>query len=223
MICLDQVDSTQDVARARLESSDRPVLVVADRQVGGRGRQGRVWVEPDRGMFSSLAFAPDWEPDTWPLLPLCVGVAVRRAVVAFTREALELKWPNDLRLPHGKAGGVLVESSDGVVTAGCGLNLFWEERPDFASALFDMDPGPQMAQDLAAAWVVEMLALVKAGADSWPEAEYRDACVTLGAHVEWDGGSGTAVDLGSTGALIVETTDGRTEIASGDVHLRSHR
>lgn len=223
IVRLDQVDSTQDIAAARSSAANAPVLVVAERQVAGRGRQGRTWVQPDRGMFSSFSLPAPWPIESLTLLPLCVGVSVRRAVRNLAGIEVDLKWPNDLLLSETKLGGILVEVADGTVTAGCGLNVYWAEAPNYATGLLAEDPGPDFATRLAHAWADEFLEIAEGGHTHWPEAEYREACITIGVEVAWSDGSGTAVDLAPSGALVVDTAEGRVEITSGDVHLRSHR
>ena len=214
----DIVDSTQDVASERFAETGVPVLVLAGRQVGGRGRQGRTWVEPDRAMYSSLAFESDWDPARLPVLSLCVGVAVRRALRSLG-VTVDLKWPNDLLIGDAKVGGILVEASGQTVTAGCGVNLVWDRPVELAGALFDVLPDDDFAASLAVRWADEFVAIATAPPDAWPVDEYRAACVTLGAAVSWDGGEGLATDITDDGALVVDTPDGRTEITQGDVHL----
>ena len=80
IVRLERVESTQDDARRMLETHQRPVLVVADRQFLGRGRQGRQWLQPDRGMFASYGFVSDWTGDHATLIPLVAAVAMHSAV-----------------------------------------------------------------------------------------------------------------------------------------------
>ncbi len=215
------VGSTQDVASERFTEGGEPVLVLAERQVAGRGRQGRTWVEPDRAMYSSFAFEPGWPPTRLALLPLSVGVAVRRALRSLG-ETVELKWPNDLMRDDAKVGGILVEASEGVVVAGCGVNVSWVDPPAFAAAAFPEEPEPGIEHAMAVRWVDEFLSIVADGPDAWPIEEYRNACITVGADVSWDGGEGTALDISESGALVVETVEGLVTLTHGDVHLQRH-
>lgn len=56
----------------------------------------------------------------------------------------------------------------------------------------------------------------------WAVEEYRAACVTLGRDITWEPeGSGRAVDVGSDGGLLVETSQGIESLYSGAVfHVR---
>ncbi len=210
---LDRVGSTQTEARGLL--AGRPVLVVADRQDAGRGRSGRRWAEADRGLYASLAFAPEWPPSEWPVLPLLAGLAARDALAGRPG----LKWPNDLVLDDGKVGGILVEAADGEVVAGLGVNLWWQAPLPGATGLHQRDPGPAEAERVARAWADELLARV-ADPSGW-HAEYAAACVTLGRDVTWSAGPppgrGRAVAIGADGSLIVEASGRRQALVSGEV------
>jgi BirA family biotin operon repressor/biotin-[acetyl-CoA-carboxylase] ligase len=219
---LPEVGSTQDVAAAAARERGRPVLVVADRQSAGRGRQGRTWLEPDHGLFSSYAFGCDWPAHEVPLLALCTAVAVGRAVEALADVDVGYKWPNDLMIDERKVGGILAHTSEGLVTIGCGINLTWADPPGFATALLSSPPATDLAPRLAIGWVDRLRDIVAAGADAWPRAAYADACVTIGRHVRWESGSGTATGITGDGSLVVDGPEGRTEVLSGDVHLLSH-
>ena len=79
IVRLATVASTQDEARNKAADSGAPALVVAAEQTAGRGRQSRVWTQPNRGMFASLAFASEWDETDRTLIPLVAAVAMRRA------------------------------------------------------------------------------------------------------------------------------------------------
>lgn len=214
-----EVASTQDVANERFSSTTVPTLVVAARQVDGRGRQGRTWVEPDRGMFASLVFESRWAQDDLTLIPLSAAVAVADAIEAVTPAVVDLKWPNDLLTGGRKIGGILVEASGSRVTVGVGVNLWWDAPPEFASAVFPSDPGEAAPEQLAVAWTAQLLGVVAGPASGWPRDQYIERCVTLGSQVTWDTGSGRATGIGADGSLAVETPDGTVAVRHGDVHL----
>ncbi len=211
---LPRVDSTQAAARERF--TGEPVLVVADRQVAGRGRSGRRWLEADRALFASLAFEPALEPPRWPVIPLLAGLAARAALDGRPG----LKWPNDLVVGEGrKLGGLLAEASGGVVVVGLGVNLWWEEPAEGAAAFHGRDPGPEEASRIAEVWAGELLDRVAAPGE-W-RAEYLPVCVTLGRRITWAGrpapGRGVAADVGDDGALLADTVAGRVRLLAGEV------
>ena len=209
---LEEVSSTQDVARAQFD--DLAVVVIASSQTGGRGRSGAVWKTAPRALAVSLAFRRR-EGDRRPF-SLMAGVAACRAL----GEDGCLKWPNDILLGGRKVGGILVEEIEGVVVVGTGVNLWWPDSPEEIGALYEFDPGPNRHGEISALWAAEMMSLLDT--DGWPLEEYRRLCSTLGREITWEpAGSGVAVEVSDDGELIVETQDGRHAIRSGAVrHVR---
>lgn len=208
---LDEVPSTQDEARARLEQI--PVLVTARLQSAGRGRSDNEWWNAPRLVAASVAFTPEWPVADWPRLALVAGLAARDAL-----PVLWLKWPNDLVIAAGKVGGILAESDAEAVTVGLGVNLFWPDPPAAVGGVFEADPGPDEPSRIAEAWAERLLARAASEPDDWGRDEYREACVTLGADVRWEPkGAGRAIDVDEDGALVVETSDGTARLRSGEV------
>lgn len=218
IVRLERVESTQDDARRMLETHQRPVLVVADRQFLGRGRQGRQWLQPDRGMFASYGFVSDWTGDHATLIPLVAAVAMYSAVFEIFGVEVGLRWPNDLMTDSGKVGGILVEASSGDVVIGCGMNVWWRHPITGAASLVSDDPGREVPQALAEVWARNLSDYIAEGGDAWPRTEYEAASVTLGGRVFWGDESGDAVEIAPNGALVVETNGARVFIHAGEVH-----
>jgi BirA family biotin operon repressor/biotin-[acetyl-CoA-carboxylase] ligase len=193
--------------------------VIAEKQTTGRGRLGRTWVEPDRALFSSLAFNPSWPTPTWGPIPLVAGLAARDAIEEQCGVTIGLRWPNDLVTEKGKIGGLLVESRSGIVVVGCGINLAWHNPLTGAAALFGRDSDVVSPRDLAVAWVDRFLEVMARSPEAWGVDEYRRACVTVGRRVLYPSGSGTAIGISDGGALLVETEDGMVAVGSGEVRL----
>jgi BirA family biotin operon repressor/biotin-[acetyl-CoA-carboxylase] ligase len=216
---LDEVGSTQDEARGRFDAVG-PVLVVAGRQVRGRGRSGAAWRHAPRATAVSLALRPAWAGHRIGLIPLLAGMAARAAVQSILGVSLSLKWPNDLMLGGAKVGGVLVEMAEGVLVAGCGINLWWPDPPEGVAAVASEDPGPEVAFRLAEAWGGALAAAIDAGPDLWDRTAYLDACDTVGRDIEWDpAGRGRAVDVAPDGGLVVVTGTGMITLRSGAVRM----
>jgi BirA family biotin operon repressor/biotin-[acetyl-CoA-carboxylase] ligase len=130
LVCLDEVDSTNDEA-ARLLAAGRPApfVVLARRQTRGRGRLGRAWHSADNGnLYSSFAFRPRLAPARMQTFTLWMGVNVCELVANFCQAQPQLKWPNDLLFDGRKAGGMLTEAridADQIrdLVFGLGLNI----------------------------------------------------------------------------------------------------
>jgi len=214
------VESTQDEARTLLADGDRPALVVASHQLAGRGRQGRTWSQPDRGLYVSLALVSDWEAAHRTLIPLVAAVAIRSAVARRFEIEVGLKWPNDLMIGAKKVGGILVESSGNTIVVGCGMNLWWDDPLDGAASLLSEDPGGGTASRVAEVWAQSLLDHLDQGPDRWPRAEYEQASVTLAQEVFWQDGHGRAVGISDNGALVVDQAGIEVMLHSGEVHTR---
>ena len=220
IVSVDSVASTQDEASERLATTATTTLVVADHQTEGRGRQGRSWEEPERGLFSSLAFVTDWPASDRSVITLCTSVALAASIEEASGVGCQVKWPNDLLIEGSKCAGILVEATDDSVVVGCGVNLWWPDSPPSAAAVFEDDPGGGVAIQIARMWVERLLGILDSGPGAWPRAEYLRRSWTVGRRVNWDGGTGIATGIASDGGLIVENDAGVTTITAGEVHTR---
>ena len=142
--------SLESRAFGRRADDHQPLLLVAEQQTHGRGRQGRVW-QSARGRSLTFSLALPFAPSDWSGLSLAVGLAVADALDPPASRPpgapprIGLKWPNDLWLmnpgdamaqgapdqaPGRKLGGVLIEtistSTQGTrrhTVVGVGLNI----------------------------------------------------------------------------------------------------
>lgn len=128
-LALEIVDQAESTNRALLAAPRHGRVLAAEWQSGGRGRMGRKW---HGALGGSLLFSLAWTFPDGPAqlagLPLAVGAAIARAIEATGVAGIGLKWPNDLLLPAGKVGGILIEMQGDAlgpaqVVIGIGLNL----------------------------------------------------------------------------------------------------
>ncbi len=90
----------------------------AERQIAGRGRQGRNWSSPPGNLYASTLVRLRPGDPTAGSLALVAAVALREAVGIGT-----IKWPNDLLIDGAKVAGILLERADDAVVAGIGVNV----------------------------------------------------------------------------------------------------
>jgi BirA family transcriptional regulator, biotin operon repressor / biotin---[acetyl-CoA-carboxylase] ligase len=209
-------DSTNERART-LAAAGAPhgTLVTADEQRAGRGRQGRAWTAPPRtSVLMSVVLRELSET-----LPLAAAVAVCEALPV---EA-SIKWPNDVWIEGRKVAGILVEGRplEGWAVLGIGLNVATEEFPaDLHATSLRLEGSTLSPEDaLAAVLSALRLWLPRPAADVLAAWRSRDAL--LGSSIRWSNRSreGVAAGVDDSGALIVETVDGRVTLDAGEVHL----
>ena len=203
-------DSTNERAKELAEAgAPHGTLVTADEQTAGRGRQGREWVAPARtSVLMSLVLR---ELD--PLLPLRAAVAVAETV-----GSEQIKWPNDVWLDGRKVAGILVEGrpAEGWAVLGIGVNVAPVEFPADLHAVA-LDDGRS---------VEEVLQALLACLDRWLRAgdvldAWRAKDALKGRTIGWAGGAvGVAAGVDDSGALVVDTPDGRVALQAGEVHLQ---
>jgi BirA family transcriptional regulator, biotin operon repressor / biotin---[acetyl-CoA-carboxylase] ligase len=130
ILCLAEVDSTNDEAERQLAAGrSAPFVVLARRQTLGRGRFGRVWHSEDNGnLYASFAFRPRLEPGRMATFTLWMGASLCELVANFCQVPPGIKWPNDLYFDDRKFGGMLTEArvdADQIrdLVFGLGLNV----------------------------------------------------------------------------------------------------
>jgi len=112
IVRLDTVDSTQSVAFGLAEhgAADRTV-VVADQQLAGRGRRGRIWRAPaGTSLLASIIVRPRLPQALLPTFSPMTAVATAEALRRVAPVAARVKWPNDVLVGGKKIAGILLES-----------------------------------------------------------------------------------------------------------------
>lgn len=112
VICFGEVGSTNDVAWDSAQQADADGLVVlAESQRSGRGRQGRRWLSPaGENVLMSVVLIDAGGRLAHEALTVASGLAVAEGIEQAAGVRCELKWPNDVLLDGAKAAGVLVET-----------------------------------------------------------------------------------------------------------------
>jgi len=222
------------------------LVVLADVQTHGRGRQGRSWIAPPgTGLTFSLLRRPAVgapESVRWTLL---AGVSVIEA----TEELLPdiwLKWPNDIMVGDRKLGGILCERSPSegrlpdALIIGIGLNLSpppegWQgELGDRATSIQELIegqvPAPLRRGQLLTAILGHFLRLedelLANGPDSLMKRYRRALAPLIGREVRVQRqGRDQLVrvhGVHDSGALeVVDDAGGSWAVVAGDVHLGS--
>jgi len=107
----DSIDSTNAEALRSIERGvEAPFLILAERQIAGRGRRGRKWVSPFAdNLYYSLVLRIDGGMRQLEGLSLVVGLAVMHTLRDMGIVEAGLKWPNDVLVGEKKIAGILLE------------------------------------------------------------------------------------------------------------------
>ena len=211
----------------------RAALIVADEQTGGRGRCGKSFISPTGGLYMSLVLPLGAPVSDAVMATSCSAVAVCRAMERFGLTC-GIKWVNDIYADGRKLCGILVEAVNDYRTmktesliVGIGVNI--ESAPvlcgDVKAVSLRERGCTADATDLCAAIAEEMLALYHDGFDfSSLCEEYVSRSVVLGREITFiENGvtrSGTAIEIGEKGELIVDCGSETEVLSSGEISVR---
>ena len=151
--------TNSDALAAARNGAPHGSVFFADEQTAGRGRGDHRWHSAaGEGLYVSVLLRPTISVEHLPLIPLAAGLAAAQAIRSAADLDVELRWPNDLLIGNGKAGGILVESKTetGKVTfvvIGIGINV---HQRDFDSELAT----PATSLDIASGGVISRQTLI---------------------------------------------------------------
>jgi len=122
--------STNAEALALARRGERgPLWITAQQQTAGRGRRGNQWVSPPGNLYATLLLGDPAPAECAPELSFVTALAVHDAILELApglRDALALKWPNDILCGGAKLAGILIEgervADKFAVAIGVGVN-----------------------------------------------------------------------------------------------------
>jgi BirA family transcriptional regulator, biotin operon repressor / biotin---[acetyl-CoA-carboxylase] ligase len=236
-----QLDSTNTYLLQQAQTgASHATCVVAEVQLAGRGRRGRVWQSSPEG---SLTFSLLWRFNLPMLrlegLSLAVGVAMIRALHEMGMPEAKLKWPNDILHSFHKLAGVLIEpGSEGdnksyaVIGIGINIQLPNEIRNEIGRAVTDWVGIMKTSVDrnaVLAGLLLHLSGVLKQfeqdGLDSLRDEWLRyHVYQNKNVRLVWPEGSevhGRVNGIASNGALLLETSDGEKQYSVGEISLRA--
>lgn len=222
--------TNDDLAALAREGAPEGLWLRAERQTGGRGRQGREWHSPPGNLYASTIVRLQPGDPPAPTLALVAAVALHEVASVFAGETrVEIKWPNDLLVAGAKLAGILLERLDNAVVVGFGVNLAEHPdqtaRPAISFAALGGAPDPALflealAESFArwlARWRDEGLDPIRLGwlGGAHPPGTALSTHTASGAWVE-----GVFNGLDPCGALRLRLADGSSQVIhAGDVFL----
>ena len=220
--------------RARSGDPGR-LWITAERQSGGRGRNGRVWTSEPGNLFASLLLVDPAPPVRAAELGFVTSLALALSLrdILGGDPALRIKWPNDILYDGAKLAGVLLESvalpHGFACVAGIGVNC--ASHPD--GTLYPAtDLSAATGRDIAPRLVLEALARAMAQQlDVWLQgsgfaairAGWLALAAGLGAPIRvartHETIEGVFETIDAMGRLVLRQPAGERLIDAGDVFL----
>ncbi len=149
----EQLDSTQNYILNNLNSLDEGACVQAATQTRGKGRHGRYWSSPEGNLYFSFLLKPKISKADYGQIALLAGLAVAQALHPYVN--VVLKWPNDVLVGGQKICGILIESVEGALVVGLGVNVTHSPF-EGAANLADFKLSPDTVRDI----ILEKFALL---------------------------------------------------------------
>ena len=198
----------------------------AERQTGGRGRQGRGWHSSFGNLYASTLVRLAGGDPTAPTLALVAAVALHEVADAYAPgRDVTIKWPNDLLAGGAKLSGILLERADDAVVIGFGVNLAHApedlDRPVTSlAALTGGAPDAEAFLETLAASFTRWLARWRSEGVLPIRNRWLLAAHPVGTALTTAQGDGLFDGLDQAGALRLRLADGSTRVIhAGDVFL----
>jgi BirA family biotin operon repressor/biotin-[acetyl-CoA-carboxylase] ligase len=236
------IDSTNSKAyQLALDGAEEGEIVIAESQEKGKGRLGRHWFSPPfLNLYLSVILRPKILPHQASLITLMAAIATADAIRVFSGLLPLIKWPNDILLRDRKVAGLLNEIHSEMdrihfVILGMGVNLnmdqemFSREIRATATSL-KVEMGETISRKVFLQFLLNELErwytiFLREGSAVVLKA-WRERAQIKGRQIKvtsfGEAIVGTAIDVDSDGALILETTSGkRKRIVAGDIEYKT--
>lgn len=227
------IPSTSDYLKEIASKIDGDFFVVAESQSGGRGTRGRSFFSPDGGAYLSVLLHPNLIASKMPLITPYVATVLARAIKKVAGVDVKIKWVNDIYLSNKKLAGILTEASlvgnnCGYVIIGVGINIetknFPTELKNIATSFSLEGVDTVDVNRLIGEFLNGIMNLEEEISSGVFIAEYKEKQLLLGREVTVTGGNyditGVAVDIASSGALVIKRGCETLEINAGDVSVK---
>ncbi len=117
-------------ARRRISSVSNKTWVFAHIQTDGKGRRGRVWIDPIGNFACTCVFFPKTTIDKFALSSFTAALSLYDSLDCYVESnaKISIKWPNDILLNGKKVAGILLETiavgkNKVALSIGFGVNL----------------------------------------------------------------------------------------------------
>ncbi len=218
-----ELPSTQEYAKSK-RGERQNLLVVADRQTGGRGTKGRSFSSNEGGMYlSKLTFYEDFPVKRAFEIMAGAAVAVCEALQKFGLQPV-VKWPNDIHVNGLKICGILIENTLSGSRVACsivgiGLNVCNELPAELENIATTMRlAGVERSVDEVLSTVAEGLNRALDMKKYQGYLGYMGRAATL--DINGERIPATLLSVDDEGGLWVKTADGTRRLTAAEVSVR---
>lgn len=221
----DSLTSTNDYIKDKIGFDELPVVVIADTQTSGRGRQGKSFYSPkETGIYFSVGFEAD---EKFDLITPAAAVCVQQSIAKFTGTETGIKWVNDIYYGSKKVCGILTErfvrNGKAVTVVGIGINLTTKDFPDDAPLAGSLEV--EVNKDALIDDIVSSLLETNGSYDrEGILRRYREKMILTGKDIGFIRNgieySGRVLGINDDGNLIVNTPEGEMTLSSGEISVK---
>jgi BirA family biotin operon repressor/biotin-[acetyl-CoA-carboxylase] ligase len=238
---LERIGSTNNWVKDKTASATPAIgqvlVCAAEQQTAGRGRRGKTWHSPDRGVTFTTAFTLPLQASDLAGLSLLCGAAICTVLRDYGVVEARVKWPNDILVDGAKLCGILIEvvgatKGSSTVIVGIGLNYHRGDEISLidqqSTDLFTLTGHPLPDRSLLIADLVGEL-LTRCNSDVPSEVVKLSAqwhqfdalqqqlitCDDSGTHHV----SGRGVGIDKTGRLLIDTASGIVAVSAGSIRV----
>ena len=224
------IDSTNTRAIALSDTVSGNILVAAEAQTKGKGRQGKSFYSPAAsGIYFSLIVHPEGGLRDVVSITSATAVAVAETIEEMTGLDPKIKWVNDIYVNGRKVCGILVQSiiKSGRIKGLCigiGVNISTVEFPDdIASRAGSL--GVEIDREIFVARIVKKLIDFSKNIDDKSYLDYyRKKSYVIGKEIKFYENNvehfAKAIGIDDNANLIVNENGETKKLSSGEITIR---
>ena len=230
VVVYDITDSTNTRAIELAKSVKGNILVTAEGQTSGKGRQGKSFYSPaGSGVYFSIVIRPDGRLSDVVFVTSAVAVAVAKTIEEMTDLDPKIKWVNDIYVSGKKVCGILVQSivKNGKVDGLCigiGVNISTTDFPDDVGTRAG-SLGEEIDRNIFVAKVTEKMIAFADDIDDRTYLDYyrKKSCV-IGKEIKYYENNiehfAKAIEIDDNANLIVSENGETKNLSSGEITVR---
>ena len=127
IVKMKRVQSTNNIAFKLIKNKKlKPTLITSLVQTHGRGTMGKKWISKKGNLFITIFFKINQQKINFKQYALLNAYLFKNIIKKFTKNKIDIKWPNDLLVEKKKICGILQEvveyNNEKFLITGIGIN-----------------------------------------------------------------------------------------------------